>query len=91
MLKVFQKVVEGKKERLQSFTGRVITVNSKDENTMITVRQIFEGIAVDRIYPLSSPVIAKIEKIEEKKKNTPTKKRKSRSTAKSTKSTKKAA
>lgn len=67
LLKIFQKVIEGKKERLTTFTGRVTAIKGSGDNRMMTLTQTFEGVTVDKIYPMATPVIAKIEKIEEKK------------------------
>lgn len=68
IVKVFQKVTEGKRERLVPFGGRVLQVKGSNENIMFTVRQILEGVAVDRIFPFRSPTISKIEVLEDQKK-----------------------
>ena len=59
---VYQKVKEGEKERVQVFEGLVIARNhGKGINSTITVRRIISGIGVEKIFPLNSPTIDKIE------------------------------
>jgi large subunit ribosomal protein L19 len=63
-VKVHQKIVEGKKERLQIFEGIVIAIRGRGENKSFTVRRIAVGnIGVERIWPLVSPWVQKIEVI----------------------------
>ena len=54
---VSYKIVEGNKERVQSFRGVVIQIKTK----MFTIRKISNGVGVERIFPLYSPHIEKIE------------------------------
>lgn len=66
-VKVHQKIKEGEKERIQIFEGLVIAINSgHGADKTITVRKIVEGIGVEKIFPLYSP---NLEKIEVKKKS----------------------
>ncbi len=64
-INVHVRVVEGDKERIQQFQGVVIARRGAGINTTITVRKISDGVGVERIFPLHSPRIAKIEKIKE--------------------------
>ncbi len=65
MVDIVYKVIEGDKERQQSFKGILLGVKGKDEATrMITVRKMTRsGIGVERIIPLSSPNLVSIKLI----------------------------
>lgn len=69
-VKVFQKVVEGKKERVIAYQGKIIKSRGNENNKMLTVRQFVDGVDVDRIIPVNAPSIVKIENIVAKKKKT---------------------
>lgn len=61
-IKVFQKVKEGDKVRSQIFEGMVLSIKGRDENRSFTVRRIGTGqIGIERIFPLFSPNIDKIQ------------------------------
>ena len=60
---VHVKVIEGEKERIQVFKGVVISKKGSGVNATFTVRKISNGIGVERIFPLHSPRIEKIEVI----------------------------
>ena len=60
-VRVHTKVVEGDKERVQLFTGIVIGRKGTGLNENFTVRRISYGEGVERVFPVNSPRIAKIE------------------------------
>jgi large subunit ribosomal protein L19 len=60
-VRVHTRVVEGDKERIQIFTGIVIGRRGTGLNCTFTVRRISYGEGVERVFPLHSPRIAKIE------------------------------
>ena len=60
-VKVHTKVVEGDKERIQIFSGVVIGKRGRGLNETFTVRRISYGEGVERIFPLHSPRVDKIE------------------------------
>ncbi|MCL5020403.1 MAG: 50S ribosomal protein L19 [Bacteroidetes bacterium] len=60
-VKVHFRVVEGDKERIQDFEGIVISRRGAGLKETFTVRKISSGIGVERIFPIHSPRIAKIE------------------------------
>jgi len=60
-VKVHTKVVEGDKERIQIFAGVVIGKRGRGLNETFTVRRISYGEGVERIFPLHSPRVDKIE------------------------------
>ena len=61
-INVHVRVVEGEKERVQVFTGTVIQRRGNGNSATFTVRKISAGVGVERIFPVNSPMIAKIEK-----------------------------
>lgn len=60
-IKVHVRVVEGNKERIQVFQGVVIGRRGGGTRETFTVRKISSGVGVERIFPLHSPVLDKIE------------------------------
>jgi large subunit ribosomal protein L19 len=64
-INVHVRVVEGDKERIQQFQGVVIGRHGAGMNATFTVRKISDGVGVERIFPLHSPRIAKIDRVKE--------------------------
>ena len=60
-IRVHVKVVEGEKERTQVFEGIVIAMSGSGSRAVFTVRKISYGVGVERIFPLHSPRIEKVE------------------------------
>lgn len=60
-VKVYVKIKEGEKERIQAFQGVVISKRHGSTNETFTVRKVSYGIGVERVFPMHSPVIDKIE------------------------------
>lgn len=60
-LNVHYRIIEGEKQRIQVFQGVLIAARGRGVNRMITVRRIVANEGVERIFPLHSPRIAKIE------------------------------
>lgn len=62
---VHVRVVEGDKERIQQYQGVVIGRRGEGMGATFTVRKVSDGVGVERIFPLHSPRIAKIERMKE--------------------------
>lgn len=61
IVRVHQKIVEGDKSRTQVFEGVVIGIKGRQENKSFTVRKLVGDVAVERIWPMMSPNIVKID------------------------------
>ena len=62
-VRVHVKVIEGEKERVQVFEGVVIARKGRKISETFTVRKISYGVGVERVFPVNSPNIAKIDVI----------------------------
>jgi large subunit ribosomal protein L19 len=60
-INVWVRVIEGEKERLQAFQGTVIGRKGGNLDETFTVRKISMGVGVERVFPLHSPSVARIE------------------------------
>lgn len=67
-VKVYQKIKEGAKERIQMFEGVVIRTDNKGQHTSrITVRKIASGVGVEKSFLLHSPLVEKVEVVRRSK------------------------
>jgi large subunit ribosomal protein L19 len=64
-INVHVRVIEGDKERIQQYQGVVIAMQGGGAGRTFTVRKVSNGVGVERIFPLFSPKIAKVERIRE--------------------------
>jgi len=60
-IKLGVKIIEGTKERVQFYEGTIIAKKNSSINTTITVRKVFQGIGVERIFLIHSPKISSIQ------------------------------
>jgi len=60
-VKVYFKIVEGKTERVQIYEGLVIAMKNSKVGKTFTVRKISYGVGVERVFPIHSPRIVKVE------------------------------
>jgi len=61
LVRVHVKIKEGEKERIQVFEGTVIRIHKGGPRTTITVRKVSSGVGVERIFPASSPNVARLD------------------------------
>ena len=61
LVEVDLRIVEGDKERTQTFQGTVIKLKGAGENRSFTVRKLSRGYGIERIFPFRSPVITRVE------------------------------
>ena len=62
-VRVHVRIKEGEKERIQVFEGTVIAKNNSGIAETFTVRRVSYGVGVERVFPVHSPVVAKVETI----------------------------
>ena len=60
-VKVHVRIKEGEKERIQIFEGTVIAKNNSGISETFTVRRVSYGVGVERVFPVHSPNVAKVE------------------------------
>ncbi|MFO7870067.1 MAG: 50S ribosomal protein L19 [Kiritimatiellia bacterium] len=60
-VRVFARIKEGDKERIQAFSGVVIARNGGGAGEMFTVRRVSHGVGVEKVFPVHSPYIDRIE------------------------------
>jgi large subunit ribosomal protein L19 len=66
-VRVHVRIIEGEKERIQVFQGPVIKVSRGTTNATFTVRKVSDGVGVERVFPMHSPFIEKVEVLSEGK------------------------
>ena len=66
-VKVFVRIIENKKERIQVYEGVVIQRRGHGVSETFTVRKISSGIGVERVFPVNTPSIQKIEVVKKGK------------------------
>jgi len=59
-VKVFVRIKEGAKERTQAFEGVIIKKRGSGAGQTITVRRVFQGVGVERVFPVNSPRVEQI-------------------------------
>lgn len=60
-VRVHVKVVEGEKERIQVYEGAVIARKGASNTEMFTVRKVSYGVGVERMFPVHSPIVTKVD------------------------------
>ncbi len=66
-VKVHLRIIEGEKERIQIFEGVVLRKRKGTTDSTFTVRKISDGVGVERIFPMHSPYIERVEVVSEGK------------------------
>lgn len=64
-VKVHSRIIEGEKERIQVFQGVVLRLKRGTTDSTFVVRKVSDGVGVERIFPLHSPAIDRIEVVSE--------------------------
>ena len=60
-VKVYGKIKEGKRERIQVFEGTVLKIQGGGNRTTFTVRKVSNGVGVEKTWPMHSPNVEKVE------------------------------
>ena len=60
-IRIDVKIREGERERIQAFEGTVIAKNGSGISETFTVRRVSYGVGVERVFPVHSPIVAKVE------------------------------
>ena len=60
-VKVHLRIIEGEKERIQVFQGAVLRLRKGGVDSTFTVRKVSDGVGVERVFPMHSPFIERIE------------------------------
>ena len=60
-VKVHTRIIEGDKERIQVFQGVVLRINRGTTDATFTVRKVSDGVGVERIFPMHTPAIDRVE------------------------------
>ena len=60
-VKVHLRIIEGEKERIQVFQGAVLRLRKGGVNSTFTVRKVSDGVGVERVFPMHSPFIERVE------------------------------
>ncbi len=66
-VKVFLRILEGEKERIQVFQGAVLRLRKGGVNSTFTVRKVSDGVGVERVFPMHSPFIERVEVVSQGK------------------------
>lgn len=66
-VKVYGKIIEGNKERIQVYEGTVLKIQNGGNRTTFTVRKISNGVGVEKTWPLHSPNVDKVEVVRQGK------------------------
>ena len=66
-VRVHVKVIEGEKERIQVYEGAVIARKGTLDTEMFTVRKVSYGVGVERIFPVHSPIVTKVDVVRQGK------------------------
>lgn len=66
-VKVHLRIIEGEKERIQVFQGAVLRLRKGTVDSTFTVRKVSDGIGVERVFPMHSPFIERVEVVSQGK------------------------